>query len=155
MGVLSLEVAWRLHGRQLRGAPREGGEWWLRGGGGVAQTSAVDEGHGTAFELRAGVEHRPDDCGRGCLYYGVDLAFVRGEMTDAPDDWQLTGVVAIPRGGLDLGGDRVRFRLGVEMALGAGSVHDHEPDLTMPIDTTQTRFAGGFAVTTALLLVLD
>jgi len=144
-GMLALDASWRT----------EDPDWWVRGEAATGSTWAIDEGSGSLYELRAGLEHRVHACGGGCLYYGVDVAFVSGELRDLPDQWQLTGGLAIPRGGIDVGGDRVRFRVGVELPLGLGNVHDVEPDLVVPVDSTRTRFVDGFALTTALVVAID
>jgi len=133
---------------ELEGAWRHGGDTWLR----VAIAGGVplpDEG-GRVVEARLGVEHRRDDCGRGCFYTGVDLALVAGDAHDEPDDLNTRALFAIARGGIDAGSDTLRFRLGIEVWLGAGRVHDLEPDHLPPIDETTTRWLSGFALTTGV-----
>jgi hypothetical protein len=136
MGLLALEVSWRSP------AP----DWRFRGEAGTGITSAIDEGHGHVYELRAGIEH----VRRCCFYYGVDLALVRGELYDNGEDWQMTGVFAIPRAGLDIHVDRFGFRLGAELPLGVGPVH-----YTGFGETNAVELISGFSVTAALEIVVD
>jgi hypothetical protein len=130
-------------------------DWWLRGEAAAGETTAIDEGEGHVYELRVGLEHRERACRPGCFYYGVDLGLVHGELHDGLDDWQLSAALAIPRAGIDAGGDHVRFRIGVEVPIGLGRVRDREPDLVTPIDATTVNLVNGFAVTTAVVFVVD
>ncbi len=139
VGQLALDVSWQSPARA----------WWFRGEAATGITSAIDEGHGHVYELRAGIEHVRHAC-PGCFYYGIDLAFVSGEMYDDPEDWKMTGVLAIPRAGIDIGGERIRFRLGAELPLGVGRVH-----YTGFGETTSTDFVRGFAVTMGLEVVVE
>jgi hypothetical protein len=140
LGLLALDMSWR--------SPHP--DWWFRGGAAIGFTSAVDEGQGNAYELRTGIEHKRRTCGGGCFYYGLDLAFVRGELYDDPEYWKLTGVVAVARGGIDIGGDHVRFRIGVEQQLGIGHVQ-----YVGCCDSTGTELLRGFGLTTALVIVVE
>jgi len=140
MGQLALEVSWRSPAR----------EWWFRGEASGGGTSAIDEGHGNVWELRTGIEHAHHEC-PGCFYYGVDLAFVSGEMYDDPEDWKMVGVLAIPRAGLDIHIDRFALRLGAEMPLGIGRVHY----TGYAAESTSTDLIRGFAVTAGLEVLLE
>jgi hypothetical protein len=133
---------------ELEGAWRHGGDTWLR----VAIAGGVPLPHesGRVLEARLGVERRRQDCGRGCFYTGLDLAVVAADAHDEPDDLNTRALFAIGRGGIDAGSDMLRFRLGIEVWLGAGRVHDLEPDHMPPIDATTTRFLPGFAFTTGV-----
>ena len=69
------------------------------------------------FEARAGLELR--GCvwnGVACLMAGADVGWVHEGMSSGP---ALDTAVTIPRVGLDLGGDHLRFRPGVELAFGS------------------------------------
>lgn len=105
---------------------------------------------GSVGEVRVGIEHRRRDCLRGCLYGGIDLACIDADVIDDPEETHARGLLAIPRGGIDVGGDAVRFRLGIELLLGGARVRDRLPDLVVPTDTAATRFVGGLALTTGL-----
>lgn len=136
MSQLELDASWRSK------AP----DWWFRGGASLGLTSAVDEGEGSVYELRVGIEHAP----RCCFYYGVDLAFVSGEMHDDPEDWQMTGGLAVPRAGINIRGDRFGFRLGVETPLGIGRVH-----YTGYGETTSTDLIRGFSASATFVVVVE
>lgn len=132
----------------IDGTWRRGDDLWLHVlvAGGVPFVEVT----GNVGEVRVGLEHRRQDCERGCLYGGIDLAYVDADVLDDPEETHARGLLAIPRGGIDVGGDTVRFRLGVELLLGGARVRDRLPDLVVPMDTTATRFVGGFALTTGL-----
>lgn len=132
----------------LDGAWRRGGEIWLRAA--VAAGVPVPDVSGRALEVRVGLEHRREACGRGCFYAGVDLALFYADVREDPDQLQARGLLAIPRGGIDVGSDVLRFRLGFELLLGAARVHDREPDLVPPVDMTTTHLVGGYAFTTGV-----
>jgi hypothetical protein len=131
---------------------------WRRADSELWYRAALSAGHpapdveGGALEARAGIEYRRASCPGGCLYAGIDLAYVDFDVKDDPEEYSERGLVAIARGGVDVGGDTVRFRLGLELAMGATRYRDREPDLTMPLDSTTTRFTGGFALTSAVAL---
>jgi hypothetical protein len=84
---------------------------WVHGlVGSGAQTPIEDQGR--FLEARGGIElscsHRSAVCG----FFGIDVG---GELQtrQAPpggDDGKLSGIIAVPRMGLDLGGDIVRVR---------------------------------------------
>lgn len=128
---------------EIEGAWRRAGDTWLR----VAFAGGVPLPHenGRVLEGRLGVERRREVCGRGCFYTGLDLALVAADVHDEPDDVILRGLFAIGRAGIDAGSDMLRFRLGIEVWLGAGRVHDLEPDHMPAIDETTTRVLPGFA----------
>ncbi|HEX7840455.1 MAG TPA: hypothetical protein VF469_23410 [Kofleriaceae bacterium] len=129
----------------LDGTWRHGADTWLHVmvAGGVPFVEVT----GSAAEVRVGLEHRRQDCLRGCLYGGIDLAYVDADVIDDPGETHARGLLVIPRGGIDVGGDAVRFRLGIELLLGGARVRERLPDLVVPMDTTATRFVGGFALT--------
>jgi hypothetical protein len=133
---------------ELDGGWRRGGDMWIHVV--VAGGVPFPDVSGRVVAVRVGLEHRRQACGRGCLYAGIDLAFVDADVRDDPDETQARGVLAIPRGGIDVGSDILRLRLGVELLLGGARVRDREPDLIVPLDSTTTRFVGGFAFTTGL-----
>ena len=128
---------------EIEGAWRQAGALWFR----VAVSGGVTLPHenGRVLEGRVGVERRREVCGRGCFYTGLDLALVAADVHDEPDDVILRGLFAIGRAGIDAGSDMLRFRLGIELWLGAGRVHDIEPDHAPPIDQMTTRVLPGFA----------
>lgn len=133
---------------EIEGAWRRAGATWLR----VAFSGGATLPHenGRVLEGRLGVERRREICGRGCFYTGLDLALVAADVHDEPDDVTLRGLFAIGRAGIDAGSDMLRFRLGIEVWLGAARVHDLEPDHMPPIDEMTTRFLPGFAFTTGV-----
>ena len=79
--------------------------------------SATPEPHATyLFEARAGLELR--GCvwnGIACVVGGADLGWIHEGMSAGA---ALDATAVIPRAGLDVGGDQLRFRPGVELALG-------------------------------------
>lgn len=139
-GVLALGLAasWRAPGSET---------WWR---------VAITPGHpiadisGHMIGVRAGIEHRRAYCLRGCLYTGLDLALVDLTADDYPEHTELRAALAVARGGIDVGGDTFRVRLGLELFVGLGMYHQQLPDLVMPIDTTDLSVAGGMAFTSAL-----
>jgi hypothetical protein len=130
---------------ELEGAWHYAGGTWLR----VAVSSGVPlpVESGRVLEGRFGVERRRETCGRGCFYTGIDLALVAADVQDEPDQTTLRGLFAIGRAGLDGGSGMLRFRLGVDVWLGAGRVRIQEPEHMPAIDETTTRFLKGFAFT--------
>ena len=132
---------------ELDGAWRRSGATWLRAAiaGGVPVPDA-----GRVLEARLGIEHRREDCGGGCLYLGVDLALATADVRDDPDQTTVRAALVIPRLGLDAGSDTLRFRLGVELWLGAARAHDREPDVVPPVDATTTRWVTGFVVASGI-----
>jgi hypothetical protein len=130
-------------GVELDAAWRHSGGTWFRAA--VAGAVPVPDA-GRVLEARLGIEHRREDCGGGCLYAGVDLALATADVRDDPDQTTVVAGLVIPRLGLDAGSDTLRFRLGVELWLGAARAHDREPDLVPPVDTTTTRWVTGFVV---------
>jgi hypothetical protein len=130
---------------EIEGAWRRAGATWLRvafSGG-----STLPHENGRVLEARFGIERRRETCWRGCIYTGLDLALVAADVHDEPDDVFVRGLFAIGRVGLDAGSEMLRFRLGIELWLGAGRVHDVEPDHAPAIDETTTRFLPAFAFT--------
>jgi len=145
VGLLAIDASWRT----------SEGPWWLRGEVALGVAGGIDEGGGSAYELRAGIEHRQLRCGRACFYYGIDAAIARHDLRDGSYELQLTSVLAIPRSGIDIGGDRVRFRIGLELPFGIAREHEHDPGAMPPLDATSTPFTFGFGFTTALAIVVD
>jgi hypothetical protein len=90
---------------------------WLHGEAGYGHAQD-DQGGGNNMELHAGLESRP--CiARGivCAVVGADLGYAHGAwVSDRAQDQMesVTALVAVPHLGLDLGGDHVRVRLGIE-----------------------------------------
>ena len=128
-----------------RSAP--GAQTWWRVA--ISPGMPIGDVQGHVLAARAGVEYRRAHCGPGCLYAGLDLEVIDDDELDYPEEYELRGALLVARGGIDVGGDTLRFRLGLEIYAGAGRYHDKEPDLVMPLDQTTTRFAGGMSLTTA------
>jgi hypothetical protein len=86
-----------------------------------------DQGRGPAEQLHAGLE------GRTCIVHGVlcgiagaDLGYQHGSWTSdrrATDMETVDALVVVPRAGVDVGGDHVRMRLGVETDLALAGRH--------------------------------
>src|SRR5207245_7690173 len=79
-----------------------------------------DEGGGGVGQLRAGLEARVcTDPGVLCLVGGLDLGYQYARWQRRSDELDTDtgkGLVAVPRIGLDLGGDGIRFRLAFELS---------------------------------------
>lgn len=129
---------------------RRGEALWLHAAAGGGGPSPGLEGSIAA--LRFGIERERRDCGRGCLYVGADLAVLLADVVDGPDETHARGLLAVPRAGLDVGGDTLRLRLGAEVWLGGAWVHDLRPSRTVPIDERSARVVGGFALTAGVAL---
>jgi hypothetical protein len=86
---------------------------WVHGLiGSGAETQIM--GQGRFVEARGGIEL---SCGQRravCGFFGVDVGGELQTRKGDGDDDKLTGVVAVPRMGLDLGGDMVRLRASVD-----------------------------------------
>ena len=80
--------------------------------------SGDDQGPGSNFQLRVGIEGRA--CaweGRFCGVGGVDAGYQAGRWSDRDDasrNESVDALVMVPRLGVDAGGSRVRVRLALE-----------------------------------------
>lgn len=140
IAMVTLAASWR----------QPGGETWWRAG--IAPGVPIADVQGHILAARAGVEHRRAYCLRGCLYAGLDLELIDDVTYDDPDEYDLRAALLVARGGVDVGGDSVRFRVGLEIYAGAGLYHQHVPELVMSTDTTDVRFSGGMSITSAVAL---
>ena len=110
----------------------EGGLHWIGPVWGhaaiAAGPAADDEGRGYNSQIRAGAEARV--CGFSgsvCGLFGIDLGGQRGSWSGDSMPESFTGLVAIPRLFVDVGGATWRFRLGLEadeLIVGSG-VYSH------------------------------
>jgi hypothetical protein len=114
LGTVSVEAAHR---------DDQHGVWWRAAVVGGATVS--DDASGSVVEARVGGEWQPRHCTSACVYVGLDGALVVGHLTtgNVSDYRHVTGGLAIPRAGLDVGGHTVRFRLGIEGMFGGAQVH--------------------------------
>src|SRR5436190_24210969 len=86
---------------------------WLHGAVAYGQ-SGDDQGPGSTLQLHAGIEWRP--CGWGnrvCGVGGLDVGYQAGRWSDRDDATHRDSVdalVAVPRVGVDVGGEKVRVR---------------------------------------------
>jgi len=145
VGLLAIDASWRT----------SDGPLWLRGEAAIGVAGGIDEGGGSSYELRAGIEHRQLACRRACFYYGIDAAIARNDMQDGSYAMHLTSVLAVPRGGIDIGDDRVRFRVGLELPFGFSKERERDPGAMPPLAATSTPFTYGFGLTTAVAFVVD
>jgi hypothetical protein len=78
-----------------------------------------DQGPGSNGQLRGGIEGRA--CvwnGAACGVDGIDIGYQRGRWADRDDpshNESSDALVAIPRLGLDVGGESLRARIGIEI----------------------------------------
>ncbi len=99
---------------------------WLHGEAGYGHAQD-DQGGGSNMQLHAGLESRP--CivrGIVCAVVGADLGYAQGSWVSdlARDQMEsVSALVAVPRLGLDLGGDHVRVRLGIEADVALAGHH--------------------------------
>jgi len=110
----------------------EGGLHWIGPLWGHAAISVGpagdDQGTGYNSQIRAGAEARA--CGFDgtvCGLFGIDLGGQHGAWSGDAMPESFTGLVAIPRVFVDLGGSTWRFRLGLEadeLVVGTG-MHSH------------------------------
>jgi hypothetical protein len=112
------------------------GSVWYRG----ALTELVDS-EGRVLEPRAGVEIRNHDNPNVSPFVGLDLGYVDGLRTleDLSFDSTLRGAFAMARGGVEFGGEHVRFR--IELDLIGAYAHTVEPENDQPV--SQTGFEHG------------
>jgi hypothetical protein len=123
---------WFYTGVDLEGGVRLSPTWWLHGEGNlVGRTGygAINQGltvvapEDPVYGVRVGPEARVCDAdGLTCVVAGVDVGYRTG---------MLQGVVVVPRGALEIGGDHLRFRIGVEASIG-DTPHDPDADLNLP-----------------------
>jgi hypothetical protein len=139
-GILmaALAASWRQPGSET---------WWRVG---IAPGVPIVDVKGHILAVRAGIEHRREYCMRGCLYAGLDVELIDDVTYDDPEEYDLRAALLVARGGLDVGGDTVRFRLGLEIYAGAGIYHDQFSDPQTFMETTEGRFSGGMSITSAL-----
>jgi hypothetical protein len=102
---------------------------WLHAAVAYGQ-SGDDQGPGSNFQLRAGIEGRT--CGwegHVCGVGGLDIGYQAGRWSDRDDATRRESVdalVAVPRIGLDAGGRNVRFRVGFEVDCGLAAQRERQ-----------------------------
>jgi hypothetical protein len=128
------ELDWLYSGLAIDGGYRLGPTWWIHGdlsvvgrtGYGTTQNMTIIMPSADAYEARLGPEARGCRSDVLCGFAGVDIGYRTG---------RLQGLVVASRLGLDIGG-RVRFRPGIELAIG-GPVNTEEgppiPNLSLGV----------------------
>ncbi len=105
-GFLNVEGGLRLGSKPL----------WIRGSAARGSSTDIVEGGGAYSQLRIGLETRAcSDGGGACVFFGFDVGTERqtwSKLDEMTEHYQAT--IAGPRFGLDAGGERVRFRAGIE-----------------------------------------
>ena len=123
--ALTGEVGYRLHGGPL----------WLHAQVTDALWNGDDQGSGVLRNVRGGIEARKcTDDGVACLVGGIDIGLQHATWVDREDSMQTEthdDVIAVPRVGLDFGGEHLRFRPAIESyhALAGDDVFKNPYDL--------------------------
>jgi hypothetical protein len=94
------------------------GDWWIR----AALTEMAMDEDGTLTEPRMGVERRTHDNPNVSVFGGFDAGYLSGSdaVEDTLGDTTLRGPFVMPRGGVEVGGEHVRFRFELDFPLGYG-----------------------------------
>ncbi len=112
-------VDWLYAGAFIDAGYRVSDRWWVHGNAGALGRA----GYGTTnhltvklptevgYDVRFGPELRGCRSGRLCFYGGLDV----GYRTAPAHGNDISGVMMVPRAGLDLGSPQVRFRPGAEL----------------------------------------
>jgi len=113
--------------------------WWIR----VALTEMVMNLDGKLSEPRVGVERRTYDNPNASAFVGIDAGILSGAeaVEDTIGPTTLRGGFVMPRGGVEAGGEHVRFRFELDFPLGYG--HDVEAQECPDPPRTSTGFLRG------------
>ena len=112
-------VDWLYAGASIDAGYRVSDRWWVHGntgalgrvGYGTTNNLTVKRPTEVGYDLRFGPEWRECHSDGLCFYGGVDLGYRTG--TARGDD--ISGVMIVPRAGLDVGTRHLRFRPGLEL----------------------------------------
>ena len=116
-------VDWLYAGASIEAGYRIAAPWWVHGnagalgrvGYGTTNRLTVMRPREVGYDLRLGPEVRRCLSGGVCFYGGIDLGYRTG--TARGDD--ISGLMVVPRAGLDLGSGHVRFQPGLELLVSA------------------------------------
>lgn len=115
---------------------------WIRGQ--IATGNSGDfEGGGSYHRFAIGIEGRTCSSAAVCWFGGVDVGYqTQTWREDGPDSMveDHHGLVIGPRGGLDVGGDAYRLRIGLELFR-----YDHHSNVS------DTEWKGGATIATTLI----
>ena len=115
------------------------GDWWIR----AALTEMAMNEDGKLTLPRIGIERRTYDNPNASAFAGIDVGYLSGEdaVEDTIGPTTLTGPIAMPRGGVEIGGEDVRFRFEIDIPLGYGTSVE-AGDCTTPSRTSRGLLRG-------------
>jgi hypothetical protein len=127
-------VDWLYAGASIDAGYRIAGPWWVHGnagtlgrvGYGTTNRLTVMRPREVGYDLRLGPEVRRCLSGSVCFYGGVDVGYRTGPSRGE----DISGVMMVPRAGLDLGSGHLRFQPGLELLV--STVPHIEKEVPLP-----------------------